>query len=150
MRSYYVLNNLIFVAKYSVWSWVWSILSSLEEISSLIYTTISCPLSVWSTINCVAKPLINHKLTCRENVINLTLWNHKNTDNFKRWILFLIKFILISAMIILFIFLTRNTFSLVIKPCSSDLEVAKTGNGRLSVDDSSLHSLHVYYYRKIV
>ena len=37
-------------------------------------------------------------------------------------------------MTILFMFVTLNAFSLVIKRCSSDSEVAETGHGKLSVD----------------
>ena len=40
----------------------------------------------------------------------------------------------------LFTFLILNVFSLVIKSCSSNSEVAETGNERLSVKGSSLHS----------
>ena len=36
-------------------------------------------------------------------------------------------------MINLFIFLTSDAFSLVVKSCSSDSEVVETGNGRISV-----------------
>ena len=84
----------------------------------------------------------NNKLTRRKSVINLSRWNCKNispisiyplTPSAKRSVLFLIEFVLICAMINLFIFLTSNTFSLVVKSCSSDSEVVETGNGRISV-----------------
>ena len=64
------------------------------------------------------------------------------------------------AMIILFIFLSVNAFSLVVRSCSSDSQVAKTGNERLSFEGSPLHSgdslrwgylycyLHLYRYRE--
>ena len=51
-----------------------------------------------------------------------------------------IEFILICAINILFTFLTLNTFSLVIKSCSSDSQVVETGNERLSAEGSFLHS----------
>ena len=44
------------------------------------------------------------------------------------------------AMIMLFIFLTLNVFSLVVRSCSSDSQVAETGNGRLSFEGLFLHS----------
>ena len=58
----------------------------------------------------------------------------------KRSILFLIKFMLKCPMIILLMFLTLNPFNLVVKSYSSDSQVAETGNGRLSVEGSCLHS----------
>ena len=58
----------------------------------------------------------------------------------KKSILFLIEFVSMCAMIMLFIFLTLDVFSLVVRSCSSDSQVAETGNGRLSFEGLSLHS----------
>ena len=63
------------------------------------------------------------------------------TPSAKRPILSLIEFKLICVMMILFIFLTINAFSLVVRSCCSHSQVAKAGNDRLSFVGSSLYSV---------
>ena len=131
----------------------------LRGISSIIYTTIPPPLSVWSSV--AKPPIINWLLIMNWLLVSETIRISilPLTPSAKRSTLFLIEFVSMYAMIMLFIFLTLNVFSLVVRSCSSDSQVAETGNGRLSFEGLFLHSgdslrignrncyLHLYRYR---
>ena len=145
IRSHFVLRKLISIVKHLV-IYVRRFEQLRGNIIFYIYNIYKyTPSFICSVKSNWCSKITNNKLTRKKSVINLSLLYRNKIDisltpSAKRSILFLIEFILICAMVILLIFLTLNAFSLVVGSCSSDSQVAETGNDKLFFEVSSLHS----------